>query len=105
MRPCRGDPGGSSPSFGWGWSGALQIGLFGEDLFGPAEGRVGGGEADGGEGEDDGVHGLLLPGPDSEEPADVGADGSLGLCPDRYPELDQAPLLLAQRTGFVLRGS
>jgi hypothetical protein len=34
--------------------------LFGEDLFGPAEGSVGGGEADGGEGEDYGVQDFCL---------------------------------------------
>ena len=40
---------------GGGCPDALRADLFGEDLFGPAEGRVGGGEADGGEGQDDGV--------------------------------------------------
>jgi hypothetical protein len=41
------------------------------------------------------VQDLLLRRPDAEELADVGADGALGLRPDRDPELDQAPLLLA----------
>jgi hypothetical protein len=75
--------------------GTLGLRLFTEDLFGPAEGCVCGGEADGGEGQDYGVQDLCLRCPDSEELADVGADGALGFGPDSDAELDQAPLLLA----------
>jgi hypothetical protein len=79
--------------------------FFGEDLFGPAQSGVCGGEANGGKGEDNGVQDLVLRNTYAEELADVGADGSFRLRADGYAELYEAPLLFAQRSRFVLRGA
>ncbi len=49
----------------------LASGFLGEYLFCPAKGRVGGGEADGREGEDDGVQDLCFRSAGIEELADV----------------------------------
>lgn len=79
-----------------------RLTLFGEDLFGPGQGGVGGGEADGSEGEDYGVQYLLLRGAYPEKLAGMGAYRALRLRADGYAELNETALFFAQWTGLVL---
>jgi NAD-binding of NADP-dependent 3-hydroxyisobutyrate dehydrogenase/NAD binding domain of 6-phosphogluconate dehydrogenase len=68
----------------------LWSSFFGQDFLGPAQGRVGSRETDGGESEDDGMQDLRLRDPDTEQLAHVRSHAALRLGANGYTELDQA---------------